>query len=703
MGCMKRKAYWMMSLFLGMVSVGWSVEALHWEWSGWGGGGWFWCTAFDAKDPDTLYMGGDVIGIYKSEDCGASWRLVNRGLHNYAVYSMTASPRESGVVYAMTVDGMVRSTDGGEGWTVLSETRRGKRNISARRSGTVQAIALDSTVEGRVIAGSGEGRVFVSEDAGETWRELPYREQVQGKGPIATVLISEADPRQVFVAQTKQGLYRSRDGGETWEVVGAGTLPQGVTHIVGGLAKAPNRYYACFGREGVYASTDGGEHWEHKPGDFPAGMPMRMLAMDPRNPLTVHLIAKSGHYVTYDGGDSWLPCRLYERDYVYNPTLPEEPWGRRKSGLVTEASGIALSPVNPDHILIAANWNNVVSRDGGISWVESAKGADISCIHDVRFAGDSVYAVAMDEGLLRSDDNGATWKALYPKRWAAGVSGHQWRVLPQVLADGSVRIVSTLSAWKHGSAEFPNAVLISRDGGHSFEKTTAGLPSRRPKHHTMWEEGYARALCADPSHLDTLYLGIDGKASPEDPQSVDGGIFKSTNGGKMWKRLPQQPESLQSFYGLAVDPTDSKRIFWGTCGEKSGVYRSLDGGESWQKTSLSDGIFSLEIMPSGTILAGGKFLWMSRDHGETWTQASTLKNVTVCGLAFDPENEQRLWIAGNRWGTSAGEGVWESTDGGTTWRDITADLPNTRPNNLRYNPRTRELWAVGPAAFRIQR
>lgn len=687
-----------------MVSAG-AVSAgendPHWTWSGWGGGGWFWCTVFDPVEPDTLYMGGDVIGIYKSTDCGESWSFVNRGLQNYAVYGLAIAKSAPGTLYALTVDGAARTTDGGAHWTPLAKTRRNELNLSAIRRISVQPVAVDPTDADKVWIGGGKGTLARSADGGETWETidfwggLPAGPGTVGVPRISTVMLSEGAPGRVFVTTADRGLFRSEDGGATWTHP---DTPAQVSHVAGGCARAPDLYYAACGKDGVFISGDGGATWKKTEGEMPKNANARMIAVDPRNPYVAHLIVGSGHFITYDLGATWTPCRRYERDYRNNPTLPEEPLGRRKSGIVSEPSGIALSPADPDRIFIAANWNNVVSRDGGTTWRESARGADISCIHDLRFAGGSVYAVAMDEGLLRSDDNGATWKALTPLRWQAGLSGHQWRVLPQPMPDGSVRIVTTLFPWKQRE-EYPNAVLVSRDNGRSFAMAT-GLPDYLPKTNTMWETGYARALAADPSNPDTLYLGIDGDA---EPGRCGGGVFRSLDGGMTWAQLPNQPASRRMFYGLAVDPADGKRLYWGACGEGSGVYMSEDGGDSWTKTSVSEWIYNLEVAPSGMVLAGGKNLWISRDRGKTWKRATQFRGVTVCGLAVDPEDERRMWVSAVRWGTSSGEGVWESVDGGATWADITGDLPNTRPNNLRYNPATRELWAVGPAAFRVAR
>ena len=67
------------------------AQETKWEWAGWGGGGFFWAVAWDPSDENVLYMGGDVIGIYKSIDRGLTWRIVNDGLQDYGVYTLAVS------------------------------------------------------------------------------------------------------------------------------------------------------------------------------------------------------------------------------------------------------------------------------------------------------------------------------------------------------------------------------------------------------------------------------------------------------------------------------------------------------------------------------------------------------------------------------------------------------------------------------------
>jgi photosystem II stability/assembly factor-like uncharacterized protein len=211
-----------------------------------------------------------------------------------------------------------------------------------------------------------------------------------------------------------------------------------------------------------------------------------------------------------------------------------------------------------------------------------------------------------------------------------------------------------------------------------------------------------RALAQDPSNPDILYLGMDGDPEPA-RHLAGGGIFRSSDGGKTWTRCPGQPGGLRMFYGLSVDPTDAKRLFWSCCGTGGGVWRSEDTGATWMHVSSDESwCFNLAIAPSGMILAGGQNLHVSRDHGTTWSKPTNFSGeATVIGIAVDPLDEKRIWISRTTWDSSARGGVYRTTDGGTTWEEITGDIPFRKPQLLRYNAARHELWAGGVGLFKI--
>jgi photosystem II stability/assembly factor-like uncharacterized protein len=660
-----------------------------WQAVGWGGGGYYWACAFDPAVDGTLYLGGDVNGVYKSTDHGKSFRIVNHGLGHYAVYSLHADASRSGTVYAGTTGGLYISRDHAESWTFLPETAKGRLGITAERNQSVRTIATDSS--GVVYAGTVRGELFRSDDSGTTWRPLEL-----GAGPasVAAVAVSASDPRLILVA-TAAGLRRSTDGGASF------AAPDGPVQIHGVAIhpKDDRVAYAACAKDGVFRSNDRGATWSKRSGGIDAKFNMREVVIDPDDPERVVAIGTESwngiFYASSNGGIDWTPTQTLKTDPVGNPTnaSPED----RVSISFSAVTNLAMNPKRPTELYIAGNWRNAYSSDGGKSFEERERGADITVATDIQFVGTTTYVTAMDEGLLATSDGGATWRQLVPLRYTAGLSGHHWRVRVLPLGGGKQRIVATSSPWDASV----NQILVSDDDGATFQQVRAGLPEKRPTKNTMWGEGYARALAVDPADPLRLYLGIDG-----DPDGTfeGGGVFGSSDGGFTWQRLGQ-PASRRMFYGLVVDPTDSKRLFWGAAGGQGGVHRSTDGGASWAHVFAEETwIFNVEISPSGTVYASGKNLWRSRDHGETFSKITSFsEDLSIVGIALDPRDEQRVFISRVSWGEGASGGVYETTDGGASWKDITLDIPNRKPLVLRYDAERSELWAGGTGLYRIAR
>ena len=849
-------------------------ENTSWTWSGWGGGGYFWSNAIDPSNPDIMYLGGDVVGIYKSTDRGKNWHFINKGLHEYGVYSMAIAKSNPQVLYAMTPNGIARTSDGGANWTPLAETLRARHNLSSHRPVSVRALAIDPTNPDLVYAGSAIGVASRSVDGGQTWSSMNYmsgsgsgratgglvpasgegylkasfksvandwehsgrieryfdagqdwsgmgtlsasfyapagaptlkvslvvqsgtdwkwesapfvdskagewvevkfdlatlhdiknvrmvhvwvmangaaftgevgidavrvkptnpaaREIVLGewdivgasegwrvsktdkttyitdiKGslsqtsastdPISSVVVSEANPATIFICHSKLGVFKSSDAGASWKAL---DTPPKANHLAV-HPKNANIIYGAFDRDGVWKSEDGGTTWAKFSNGISADTAPREIHINPRNPEIIHLIANRSWVGTYyrstDAGKTWVGQTSFARDFTGNPTEPDGHENGRKN--LSSSTNLALSPSDPNTVFISANWNNIVSTDGGTTWRESSRGADITCFHDLRFVEERIFGVAMDEGLLTSTDNGKTWKQLYPRKYTGGESGHNWRVAAFRKPDGEYHVVSTVSPWRTSEA-FPNHVIVSQDSGATFRKAT-GLLDYRPKSNTMWGEGYARALAADPANPLTMYLGIDGDPEGGKP---GGGVFKSLDGGLTWRQLENQPGSRRMFYGLVVDPTNPQRLYWGGFGTNGGVWRSENGGTSWERMSCPDShLFNVEVTNDGTVYAGGNDLWRSVDQGMNWEKISNFegRRGSVVGIAFDPADARRIWFSSVTWDGSSSGGIYRTVDGGRSWTDICGDIPYRKPLILRYNSKTQELWAVGVGAFR---
>ncbi|MEK7765209.1 MAG: hypothetical protein AAB368_03125, partial [bacterium] len=156
---------------------------------------------------------------------------------------------------------------------------------------------------------------------------------------------------------------------------------------------------------------------------------------------------------------------------------------------------------------------------------------------------------------------------------------------------------------------------------------------------------------------------------------------------------------------LAVDPTDSKRLYWAGCGERGGLYQSEDGGASWRAVFTGETWpFNVLVTSEGVVYCPGTNLWRSTDRGKTWTQLTHFEHGgTIVGLEVHPRDPGTVWISRTDWdGANSGGGVFRTRDGGATWEDITGDLPYRKPLVLRFNSATNELWAGGSTLFKLR-
>lgn len=854
-------------LMAAAISAHFIQAAPEWEPSGWGGGGFYYAAVFHPSRDGVIYLGGDVGGLYKTEDHGRSWRMINRGLADYGVFTLAADPSTPDTLYAATEGGLCKSVDGGENWRVLPKTGSKDLRITGEKNKSIRSVAVDPSQSARVYAGTPLGKVFRSEDGGESWalawekpmraappnllraqfgqvnaaifggfwmplavpeeggsivgiglraraegpmpqkayfhirtkdgvmyisrnlreifahsemqdvvlrgedfsidpsfasqnpqkaagatpkpdlslttrmdfsmvnpsssgvsilwmekiffqrtardggpetvqtaREFSSKEGVQvygnlrigetlGDGPVYSVAISAKDPSLVAAATHSAGILLSHDHGVTWSPL---DTPKKASSVV--FDPADSRVlYATFFSEGVWKTTDQGATWRRISGAFPPGLSVREITVSPGNPQDVYVIGQNGWsgqlWISRDGGETWKSTTTLQADYAANPTLPQA--GKMVPLSIT--TNVAVNPKNPLEIYLSANWRPAHSIDGGETLQESVKGADITCITDIRFSGDRVYVTAMDEGTLVSEDQGKTWKALWPLKHDRELSGHNWRLGVRSV-DGQDHLLATANSWDGQGAA---VVITSEDGGKTFKTSAQGLPAKHLTVNTLWERGYPRALALDPATSRVAYLGIDGDPVGNQP---GGGVFKTEDGGSTWKLLPSQPASRRMYFGLAVDPKNPQRIYWAAHGKEGGMYRSEDGGGSWQHVFKDDPyLFNIAIGADGTVYAGGKELYASRDQGQTWKPVTHLRNNrSVVGIETHPTDPQTLWISDIVWSGAAIGGIYKTTDGGQTWAEITGNIPFVHPQILRFNPKTNELWAGWVGLYKLK-
>ena len=196
------------------------------------------------QSPATLYAG-TTVGVFKSTDAGASWTEVDTGLSDLWVSALAADPRTSSTLYAATAAGVFKSTDGGAHWT-HSDNGLPHVFIGGQPVPGVASLTVDPHNPATVYAGTIIG-VFKSTDGGANWNFSFPGVYSASSGYVSAVAVDPQAPGTLYAAAFGAGIYKSADAGQSWTPFNAGLSDRRVT----GLQLSPSG--ACF-----HASTQFG-------------------------------------------------------------------------------------------------------------------------------------------------------------------------------------------------------------------------------------------------------------------------------------------------------------------------------------------------------------------------------------------------------------------------------------------------------------
>jgi photosystem II stability/assembly factor-like uncharacterized protein len=543
--------------------------------------------AIDPNDPDTVYAAAEIASwvwageermgrefdltrgvVYKSMDGGQNWNAVWRG-DNLARY-VWIDPRDSAVVYVSTGifdreaansdpqarlpggEGIIKSTDGGQTWTRINN---GLNNLY------VGSLFMHPEDPDTLLAGAGniqyrEGiGVYLTTDGGRTW------EQTLGNNVITSVEFALSDPRLAY-AGGADAIYRSADGGRTWVQVSGGENGWGSPGVRAGFPidfqvdpGDPDRLFVNNYGGGNFLSTDGGRTWSPASKGY-TGAQVRDLAVDPTAAGRVFAAARSGIFVTLQGGNEW----------------EGRAWAPAAS---LEWNAVAIDPADPQHILAANNWNNLIlkSKNGGRSWEPASAEAGMNrgwrtivfapADSTVVYAGVSGFfsAGVFDNhldggGVAVSTDGGATWSAANDAT--------------STTANVSNLAVHPDDAQTMFAATGNRGLLKTIDGGNRWSAKNEGLPN----------PPVVLVVALQPAAPDLMLVGLESA-----------GVYRSEDGGETWTQSVDgmNPQAMVS--DLVFDPTNPQRVY--AADRWSGVFRSDDGGRNW--TPVHDGLRTREV------------------------------------------------------------------------------------------------------------
>lgn len=569
------------------------------------------------------------------------------------------------------------------------------------------------------------------------------------KADVRALAIDPRDPRTLYAGTLQGGLYKTKDGGHLWRLVG-GSLPRlWIKDVAVDPVQADIVYVAT--SSGVYKSTDGGLNFLPPTGDA-RRQTFEPLVVAPSDPNVLYVRGTSGYLLrSEDAGVTWSYGQNAFDTFVVSAHDARAVYGIRDDGSVYKTSDggrtfaridaglpasqkygsstIALDPRQPGTIYVGISGRGLFrSEDDGQSW--SAIGGDVA-------GGSSYGAIAFDPA---SPQRIFLSASVYPRAGSSFVSEDGGLSFADAPVPGTLRFVIDPTDSNRIYLYGPTGVFRSCDGLASYEKIIHGFDNLEVRRivtdahpgtvyfstdsedlyvswtgGALWRrtslvtDGRVLGLVADPTRAGTAYVGYSvpprWEPSPTDPAvqlafSQPGKLFATHTSGWWWRDITGDIGPYVNVTALAVAP-DTRSLLVGASGEiKDGgrtvsyvgmkLLRTRDHGRSWQVlTSLPEVSERIWALSEAHLVAAGATngLLESTDGGITWARL-TLELAFIQGFAVDPDDPQVLYAssASSLYPSFPNTGLRKSRDGGRTWFAPNDGLRDTPITSLAVSP-----------------
>jgi photosystem II stability/assembly factor-like uncharacterized protein len=256
--------------------------------------------ALDPEDHLTVYAGTTERGIVQSLNGGDSWEEVTKGPKGSRIESIAVDPKEKCTMYAAMKNKLYKTNNCGRDWSEMF--------FDPSTSKVFNVIVVDWYNPTIIYAGTSEGDVFRSTDAGLSWLVA-----TRANSAVSDILVDLRDSRIVYVATAGDGIKKTLDGGNTWLPISnqlkAFSGANRVNRLVMDNAQSPTLYLAS--KYGILASQDGGETWNAlKLTSEPNAVDIIDMSVNPRNEKEIQYITKAAVIFTADKGTTWVAKRL---------------------------------------------------------------------------------------------------------------------------------------------------------------------------------------------------------------------------------------------------------------------------------------------------------------------------------------------------------------------------------------------------------
>ncbi|TDU75471.1 RICIN domain-containing protein [Streptomyces sp. KS 21] len=637
-----------------------------------------------------------------------TWRNAQVAGGGY-VTGLVFNPREKGLLYARTdMGGAYRWDTGAEQWIPLTDWL-GEKDWNLLG---IDAVATDPVDPNRLYLAAGtytnewagNGAILRSTDRGRTFQrtELPFKlgGNEDGRGAGERLVTDPSDNRTLLLGTRKNGLWRSTDHGATWRQVstfpvkdGAGS-GAGISFVTYGPAGSKTIYVGVADRStSLYRSTDGGSTWQAVPGQPTGQMPQHgvvsgdgSLYLTYTNALGPNGVTAGSVWKYTPQGGTWKNISPSQGGYGF--------------------SGLAVDPNKPSTVMVTTldRWwpEDEIYRttDGGTTWkaladksVRNASAAPYIGTH----TGHWMTALAIDpfdsghvlygtgNGIWRSKDANATDSGGI-SHWTAGARGLEETALMDAIAPPGGATVITAMGDQGGFRHDDLTKVPAGRLGNPMMTNSTDIDFAQSNPSVMVRVG--RGGAQDGAYSTDGGISWNGfKAEPvagaQDGRvalSADGSTILWTQAGQVPYRSTDKGASWSRVGGLGTDAAvvadrSTARTFYSLSGGT--LHASTDDGATFtaRATGLpADGRLTAVPGVAGDlwIAGGGQGLLHSTDGGRTFTPLTTVKSASALGFgkAAPGASYQALYMIGT---VKDVTGVFRSTDKGATWLRVNDD------------------------------
>jgi photosystem II stability/assembly factor-like uncharacterized protein len=673
--------------------------------------------------PHAFFMGSTGGGVWHTDDAGATWRNVSDGFFGGSIGAIAVAPGDPNVVYVGegSIDirgntsqgrGAWRSTDGGRTWTSIGLKSGGQ--IGRLQVHPTNADLVYAAVLGRPFGRNPERGIYRSRNGGSSWERVLFLNDSTGAVDLAmdptnprilyaAMWRAERKPWTMISGSAEGGIWRSTDGGDTWTKLGGG-LPSKLVGKIGLTVSPanPRRLWAIIEAEpegGVYRSDNGGDTWTRTNSENKLRQRAWYYTHVRADPVEEHVVyaLNTSLYRSIDGGVTFTPIAVPHGDV-------HDLW---------------INPGDKNVMIVANDGGAQVSLNRGRTW-STYWNQPTAELYDVVTDNAFPYRIysAQQDNTTFSVPSWSSSNSLHPFAEYEYASGCETGPValhpddPSVIWGGCYG--GAINRWDTRTDERRNVVVYpelqlgqaAKDLRHRFQWVAPILVSRHDRN-TVYHASQ-HVLRTRDGGMSWEQISPDLTTNTPEHQVASGGPINNDITGV---------EIFNTVFSLAEDRRDANTLWAGTVDGR--VHITRDAGATWTEITppgmprfgTVEEIALSAHQPGRAYVAVQAFrlddfrpyLFRTDDYGRTWTRLADGTNGIPAdhplrAVAEDPKVPTLLY-AGTEYG------LYVSFDGGRGWQRMPGRLPITpimdleaRDDDLVMSTQGRSLWIIDDLA-----